>query len=240
MQQYQQYNVSKASRIKAAILFVTIAVIAVYAAQKAWGLWHTPGRDFDLTLFGLDMDNIVPAILLSVVAIAAIPAIWYIVVELVTTVKMDEAGILLKAPGYRIYYRWDEIKDFHVISGPVEDAATTLQVETLTTDDLENQKYNLQTEDELSLQTEIDPVEPFLSEADLRENKKVRQRNKIVREAQLALIKRRAVSNDGSQLKWWVRLLYPQALRPDRLLLYPALDNRTALLAQIERFLGRN
>jgi hypothetical protein len=36
-----------------------------------------------------------------------------------------------------------------------------------------------------------------------------------------------------------VRLLYPQARYPDRLLLYPSLEERPALVAEIERHLAR-
>ncbi len=232
----QTYHVSKAGRIRAAVLLVTIAAVALYAAQKAWGLWRSPTRSSDLTLGGLDVNTFVPAGLLTLVALAAIPVGWYIVVELLTLVRLDENGMLFQAPGFRVFYRWDEIESLDVITGPVEDAATALQVET--------QPAVLEPEmvpngQDVVEPVVIDPVETYLSEADLREDKVARLRNRAARKVQLTAIRGRAIGNDGAPLKPWVRLLYPQARRPDRLLLYPALENRTALLSQVEAFLQR-
>ena len=230
----QTYRVSKAGRIRAVVLLITIATIALYAAQKAWGLWRSPARSSDLALVGLDVNTLVPAGLLTMVALAAIPVGWYIVVELLTVVRLDENGMLFQAPSFRVFYRWDEIESLDVITGPVEDAATALQVETqpaLLAPEIVSNGQNVVEP------AVIDPVETYLSAADLRENKVARRRNRAASKVQLATIRGRAIGNDGAPLKRWVRWLYPQARRPDRLLLYPALENRTALLAQVEAFL---
>lgn len=231
----KKYRVLQAGRTRTIILIVTVLAIALYAAQKAWGLWRASGRNSDPVLLGLDLDKVVPAGLLTVLALAAIPAIWYLVVELLTVIEFDENGLLVKAPSFRIFYRWDEIRALDVITGPVEDAATCLQVETRPDDSVQA----VQSENDIQANKPVDPVETYLSEADLREDKKARQRTNAARKAQLILIQQRAIRPDGTQLKPWVRLLYPQARRPDRLLLYPSLENRTAILVEIEAFLYR-
>lgn len=229
----KQYRVSKAGRVRTAIVLVTLVAIALYAAQKAWGLWRAPQSLSDPYLFGLDLDKFVPAGLLTLIALTAVVVMWFLLVELLTEVQLNENGILFKTPGFRIFYRWDEIEALDVVVGPVEDAPTCLQVAT------ETPATSSQPIADTSDAVATDTVENYLSEADLREDKEARQRVVSARKAQLTLLRSRATRADGTQLKAWQRLLYPQARRPDRLLLYPSLENRTALLAQIEAYLSR-
>ena len=52
-------------------------------------------------------------------------------------------------------------------------------------------------------------------------------------------LRARATRPDGRGLPAWIRWLYPQVRQPDRLLLYPALEDRTLLLAEIEGHLAK-
>lgn len=227
------YCVSRIGRIRAAILLVTLAVIVLYAGRKALGLYSgITAKASDVFLFNLNLNTTVPAILLTLVALSALAVGWYLLVELITKVELTEGGLLIHAPGYRIFYRWSEVAALDVLNGPVEDAAVCLRIETAN-----------QTEDEEGAdQTELEPddeIAPYLSEAVLREDKAAHQRIRAARRQQLALIQARATRHDGRALPSWVRLLYPQARRPDRILLYPGIEDRTLLLTEIESHLAK-
>jgi hypothetical protein len=101
----QEFRVSAAGRNKAVLLVITLGVVALYAAQKAWGLWHVPVRDSDPTFFSIDLAKVMPAGLLTLVVLAAVATGWFIVVELLVVVALDETGICFKAPGLYINYR---------------------------------------------------------------------------------------------------------------------------------------
>jgi hypothetical protein len=171
--------------------------------------------------------------LLFLVFLAGLAVAWYLLIELLTEVHLSEGGLIVTAPGYRIFYRWNEVAALDVINGPVEDAAVCLRVET-TTD-------AAATEAEAAL-PEAEPddeIAAYLSEADLRKDKATRQRAVAARRLEMAQRRARATRPDGRVLPIWVRLLYPQARRPDQLLLYPTLEDRTLLLSEIESHLAK-
>ena len=72
----------------------------------------------------------------------------------------------------------------------------------------------------------------------MRENRQLRRRKAQARRRQFQAIRARCTRPDGRELSPWLRLLYPQARRPDRLLLYPTLEDRPALIAEIEQHLA--
>lgn len=230
------YRLSRAGRIRAGLLFVTLAVIALYSGRKAWGLWGgASAKPSDPNLLGLNFNTTVPAFLLTLVALGCLATTWYVVIEMLTEVRLDESGILLCAPGYRLFYRWNEISAIDVLQEPEEDAPATLRVavpsDTGTTAFLPDDA-------ELEEEEEPDEIAAFLSEADLRENRRLRRRQAQVRRRQLRAVQAHATRPDGRELSPWLRALYPQARRPDRLLLYPTLEDRPALIAEIERHLA--
>jgi hypothetical protein len=230
------YRLSRAGRVRAGLVLLTLAVIALYSGRKALGLWGgLSAKPSDPNLMGLDFNTTVPAFFLSLVALGCLATAWYVVVEMLSEVRLDESGILLYAPGYRLYYRWNEISAIDVLQEPEEDAPAALRVavpvDTGTTAFVPD-------EDELEEGEEPDEVAAFLSEADLRENRRLRRRQVQARRRQLRAIRGRCTRPDGRELSPWLRVLYPQAWRPDRLLLYPTLEDRPALIAEIERHLA--
>jgi hypothetical protein len=230
------YRLSRAGRIRAGLVLLTLAVIALYSGRKAMGLWSgVSAKPSDPNLMGLNFNTTVPAFFLSLVALGCLATAWYVIVEMLSEVRLDESGILLYAPGYRLYYRWNEISAIDVLQEPEEDAPATLRVaapsDTGTTAFLPDDA-------ELEEDEEPDEVAAFLSEADLRENRRLRRRQAQVRRRQLRAIRARCTRPDGRALSPWLRVLYPQAWRPDHLLLYPALEDRPALIAEIERHLA--
>lgn len=225
------YRVTNLGRFRAAILLTTLAVLGLYAGRKAWGLWRgLTAKPYDAFLFNLDLNTTVPAALLTLIALACFAVGWYLLVELLTVVTLSDGGLQVRAPGYRLFYRWPEITALDVVNGPVEDATVCLRVET----DVTTAPASAPAEPEIH-----DEIAPFLSEADLREDKAARSRARAVRRRQLALLQSRAILPDGRPLPAWMRLLYPQTRHPDRLLFYPALENRTLLLAEIEGHLAK-
>lgn len=233
------YHVSTAGRIRAAILLLTLVALAFYAGRKAWGLWlGLTAKPSDVFLFNLNLNTTVPALLLTLVALAAIPVAWYLLVELLTVVRLNESGILITAPGYRLFYRWNEVTALDVLTGPAEDTAVCLRVETASTE--ENPP---EAEPAVSAATSepdaTDEIAPYLSEADLREDKTARQRAQIARRQEKLKLSARVTRPDGRGLPAWLRWLYPQARQPDKLLLYPALEDRSLLLAEIESHLAK-
>jgi hypothetical protein len=228
------YHVSKAGRFRAAILLITLAVLALYSGRKAWGLWRgISAKPSDVFLFNLNLNTTVPALLLTLVTLAALAVIWYLVVELLTVVRLNESGLLITAPGYRLFYRWNEVVTLDVITGPVEDAPVCLRVETAV------EEAQPETEATPVADDSADEIAPYLSEADLREDKTARQRARELRRKATARVQARATRPDGRALPGWMRLLYPQVRQPDRLLLYPALEDRVLLLAEIESHLAK-
>lgn len=233
------YHVSTLGRIRAAILLITLAALAFYAGRKAWGLWRgLTAKPSDVFLFNLNLNTTVPAFLLTLVALAAIPVGWYLLIELMTVVRLNESGILLTAPGYRLFYRWNEVTALDVISGPAEDAAVCLRVETASAETEPAEAIPTRTADIAGPEAN-DEIAPYLSEADLREDKTARQRVRATRRQEALKIRARATRPDGRGLPSWMRWLYPQVRQPDRLLLYPALEDRTLLLAEIEGHLAK-
>jgi hypothetical protein len=221
-------------RVRAAILLLALVAIAFYAGRKAWGLWRgLTAKPSDVFLFNFNLKTTVPAILLFLVALACLALVWYLLVELLTEVRLSEGGLIVTAPGYRIFYRWNEVMALDVINGPVEDAAVCLRVETIT------EAAATEAEAALPKAKPNDEIAAYLSEADLREDKAARQRAIVARRLEMAQRRARATRPDGRALPIWVRLLYPQARRPDQLLLYPALEDRTLLLAEIESHLAK-
>lgn len=228
------YHVSTAGRIKVGAVLLVLAVIFLYSGRKAWGLWGgASAKPSDPYIFGLNLNTTVPAFFLTLVALGCVGVAWYLVVELLSEVRVDESGILVSAPGYRLFYRWNEVTGIEVQAGPEEDAAAALRVNTG-----DNQTTEIVTES-LEEEIETDEVTVYLSEADLRDDRATRQRQRLVRRQQKALVRARVTRPDGRDLPFWMRLLYPQARYPDRLLLYPSLEERPALVAEIERHLAR-
>jgi hypothetical protein len=218
------YRLSRAGRIRAGLLLVTLAVIALYSARKALGLWAgAPVKPSDPNLFGINLNTTVPAFLLTLVALGCVATAWYVVVEMLTVVRLDESGILLHAPGYRLFYRWNEITAIDVMQEPEEDAPATLRVALPPNAEA---AFHLE-EAELEADEEPDEVAAFLSEADLRENRQLRQRQVQARRRHFEAIRARATRPDGRTLTPWLRLLYP------------TLEDRPALIAEIEQRLAQ-
>ena len=232
------YRVSRMGRIRTAILILMLLAVAVYAGRKAWGLWRgLTAKPSDVFLFNLNLNTTVPAVLLTLLTLAAVTVIWYLVLELLSQVDLSENGILLHAPGYRLFYRWNEITALDVISGPAEDAAVCLRVETET--QVQNDPATSVAETVADLEPSPDEIAPYLTAADLRKDKTAQKRARTARQQTFARLRARATRPDGRGLPVWLHLLYPQARHPDRLLLYPALENRTLLLAEIESHLAK-
>ncbi|HEX2916799.1 MAG TPA: hypothetical protein VH186_38930 [Chloroflexia bacterium] len=231
------YHVSTAGRVRAAAVLVTLALIFLYSARKALGLWTAVAKPSDPYLFNLNLNTTIPAILLTLVALGCAGVAWYVVMELLSKVRVDESGILLHAPGYRLFYRWNEVTGVDVLNGPEEDAAACLSVEVNTGQATNEAGENAPVTTKPS--AEKDEIAAYLSEADLREDRKVRQQQQQVRRQQLAQVRARATRPDGRALPVWMRLLYPQARHPDRILLYPSLDERVELITEIEKHLAR-
>lgn len=226
------YQVSTFGRLRTAILILTLFLISLYSARKAWGLWQAQtAKTSDVIFLNLDVNTVFPALLLSLVAISCLPITWNLVIELLTQITLNDAGLLLKTPVYRIFYRWDEIKSLDVISGPAEDSTVALQVETQTS----------RADDPALLYGEggePDAIASYLSEADLREDKELRQRIKAEKKLRNENLRQRVARSDGTGIKSWWSYLYPQVQRPDRLLLYPSIEKRSVLLTEIERYLA--
>jgi hypothetical protein len=234
------YRLSRAGRVRAGLLLATLAVIALYSARKALGLWGgVSAKPSDPTLFGLNLNTTVPAIFLSLIALGCLATAWYVVVEMLSEVRLDDSGILLNAPGYRLFYRWNEISAIDVLQEPEEDAPATLRVASLPSDSGAAGQGVPLDEADLDVDEEPDDIAVFLSEADLRENRQLRRRKLQARRRHFAAVLARATRPDGRALTPWFRVFYPQARRPDRLLLYPTLEDRPALIAEIERRLGQ-
>lgn len=231
------YRLSRAGRVRAGLLLFTLAVIAVYSARKALGLWGgASAKASDPTLLGVNLNTTVPAFFLSLVALGCLATAWYVVVEMLSEIHLDNSGILLHAPGYRLFYRWNEISAIDVLQEPEEDAPATLRIALPTDGAIPGAAVD---DTDMDDDEEPDAVAVFLSEADLRENRQLRRRKLQARRRQFAAIRARCTRPDGRELNPWLRLLYPQARRPDRLLLYPTLEDRPALIAEIEQRLAQ-
>lgn len=225
------YRISKAGRIRAGLLLVVLAVIFLYTGRKAIGLWSgITAKPTDPLLFNLNLNTTVPAFFLTLLALGCLGVAWYVVVEMLSEVRVDESGILVFAPGYRLFYRWNEITSIDVLHEPEEDTAACLRVET---------SASAPRLEPAQPETGPDEIAAYLSEADLREDRATRRRQQQTRRQQVALVRSRATRPDGRPVPVWLRLLYPQARRPDRLLLYPSLDDRAALVSEIEQHLAR-
>ena len=234
------YRLSRAGRVKAGLLLATLAVIALYSARKAMGLWGgASAKPSDPNLMGVNLNTTVPAFLLSLLAVGCVAVAWYVVVEMLSEIHLDNSGILLHAPGYRLFYRWSEIAAIDVLQEPEEDAPAILRVSVPAGTDLPGSPSLPPEEPDLDDDEEPDEVAAFLSEADLRENRQLRRRKAQERRRRLAVIRARCTRPDGRELNPWLRFLYPQARRPDRLLLYPALEDRPTLIAEIEQRLAQ-
>ncbi|MEI6047005.1 MAG: hypothetical protein WCS37_21870, partial [Chloroflexota bacterium] len=169
------YRVSTFGRFRAAILLLALAALAFYTGRKAWGLWQgLTAKPSDAFLFNFNLNTTVPAFLLSLVALSSLAVAWYLLVELLTEVRLSESGLLVTAPGYRLFYRWGEMKALDVINGPVEDAAVCLRVEMETAPDLAVAEVLPETKPN-------DEIAAYLSEADLRKDKVARQRVRAAR-----------------------------------------------------------
>ena len=235
------YRVSTAGRIRAAAILATLGLIFAYSGRKAFGLWGGVGaKPSDPQLFNLNLNTTVPAILLTLVALGCAATAWHIVVELVSQVRVDESGILVNAPGYRLFYRWNEVAAVDVLNEPEEDMPAQLRMQVVAPAGALDPSgpAAVGTEDEPTASSD-DEVAAFLSEADLRENRAARRRQRQAQHQQLAVVRARAIRPDGRPLPYWLRLLYPQARHPDRILLYPTLEDRPGLIAEIEQHLAR-
>jgi len=186
-------------------------------------------KSSDLILFGLNLNTVIPALLLLTVAVGCGVVIWYQVVELLTRLELTENGLRLFAPGYRLFYRWDEISGMDVINGPQEDCAARLYVATGAGQPVE----------EAEKPANPAEVTTYLSDIDRRKNKEAHRQEKQQRKTQIQTVRARATRADGQQLKFWLRLVYPQARRPDQIFLYPALDDRDKILAEIKGHLSK-
>ena len=123
------YRLSRAGRIRAGLLLLTLAVIALYSGRKALGLWGgASAKPSDPNLMGMNFNTTVPAFFLSLVALGCLATAWYVIIEMLSEVRLDNSGILLYAPGYRLFYRWNEISAIDVLQEPEEDAPATLRV----------------------------------------------------------------------------------------------------------------
>lgn len=229
------YAVSAGGRVRAGVTLLILVLVFLYSSRKAVGLWGgASAKPSDPQLLGLNLNTTVPAFLLTLVALGCLGVAWYLVVELLSRVRLDEAGIALEAPGYRLFYAWNKITSIDVLVEPEEDAAACLQVEVAGAR-LPLAQADLSADDP----TDTDEIAVYLSEADLRENRARRRRQLQARRDLAASLQSRATRPDGRPLPLWMRLLYPQTRRPDRLLLYPTLEDRPALIAEIERHLAR-
>ncbi len=104
------YRASSAARIKAGIILAILVIIGGYSARKGLGLWGgASAKPSDPFLFGLNLNTTVSALLLLLVALASLVVAWYVLVELLTSVKLDTKGIEVSAPGYRRFYAWNEL-----------------------------------------------------------------------------------------------------------------------------------
>lgn len=234
------YRLSRAGRVRAGLLLLALAVIALYSGRKAMGLWSgASAKPSDPNLMGVNLNTTVPAFFLTLLALGCLAVAWYVVVEMLSEIHLDNSGILLHAPGYRLFYRWNEISAIDVLQEPEEDAPAILRVSVPAGTDLPGSPpvppIDLDEDDD----EEPDEVAAFLSEADLRENRQLRRRKAKERRRQFAVMRARCTRPDGRALSPWLRLLYPQARRPDRLLLYPTLEDRPALIAEIEQRLAQ-
>ncbi len=216
--------------MRSAIIIITLAVILLYSLRKSLGLWSSSaGKSSDLILFGLNLNTSVPALLLLVVAVGCGVVIWYQLIELLTRLELTENGLRLFAPGYRLFYRWDEIRAMDIINRPQEDCAARLSVATGV----------VQSTEEVEKPANPAEVTTYLSEIDRRKNKEAHRQEKVQRKAQIQVVRARATRADGQQLGFWLRLVYPQTRRPDQIYLYPALDERDKILAEIKGHLSK-
>jgi len=96
---------------------------------------------------------------------------WYVIVEMLSEIHLDNSGFCCSAPGYRLFYRWNEISAIDVLQEPEEDRPATLRV--VLPVDWPASALSGVALDELELEDEEEPddVAAFLSEADLRENR---------------------------------------------------------------------
>ncbi len=226
------YRVSTTGRLRAGCLLVILAVIGVYSLRKAIGLWSgTGGKPSDPQIFQLDLNTTVPAALLTLVALSCLAAGWYIVTEWLSQVQLDQTGLRFSAPGYRLFYRWDEIAALEVLQEPETDTPACLRVELLSSSGQATPVPEpLDAPDEISL---------YLSEADRPANKARRRQQLASRRQQTIRLRKHLSRSDGRPLPVWAGWLYPQVYRPDCLLLYPTLADRAALISEIEQHLAR-
>ncbi len=229
------YRVTPRGRLRAAILLLTLVIISGFSARKALGLWQgVSSKPSDLVFLNLDFNTTVPALILSLLALSSLLVVWFLVVEMVTQVTLSENGLLIRAPGFRLFYPWKEIAALEVLTGPAEDCPVVLQVGT-------NPKLTpiLEAgpgEDKPEIK---DDIAFFLSEADLREDKNARRKAREERRLKEMELRSRITRPDGRKTSVWFRFIYPQVNRPDRLLFYPALEERNLLLAEIEEYLAK-
>ncbi len=230
------YRVSRAGRWRVEVVLVVLALIFLYSSRKALGLWGgASAKPSDPHLLGLNLNTTLPAFFLSLVALGCLGVAWYLVIELLSEVRVDPSGILVNAPGYRLFYRWNEVVSIDVLSGPEEDTAACLRIAMAAPEGAALVEEAPAEQEPV----ETDQIAVYLSEADLRGDRTVRQRLREVRRQQAAQIRAHVTRPDGRALPLWMRLLYPQARYPDRLLLYPSLEDRPALIAEIEQHLAQ-
>ena len=222
----KNYRASAAGRLQAGVILVVLAIIFVYSSRKAWGLWRgLSAKPSDPQLFQLNLNTTVPAFLLTLVALGCLGVAWYLVNELLSQVQLDENGILLQAPGYRLFYRWDEIAALEVLQEADDDTTVCLKL-TLVSD----------APTDLS-QDAPDEITAYLNELDQPADKAQRRRLRQARLQELLRQWVRVTRPDGRPVSPWLRLVYPQVRHPDCLLLYPALADRPALIAEVEQHL---
>ena len=222
------YRVSRNGRLRALIILTVLGFIFIYTGRKVLGLWSgVTAKPTDLILFGLDMNTVVPAFLLFIIAVACIPVGWYLIVELLTSVEITDSGIGVKTPGYRIFYRWSEVAGIDVMVGPQEDASARLNIST-------NISKSVQESQLEETGWAHGSIQVYLSVFDRSESKAQHLKARKQRKKWRTLVLNRATRPDGRPLGYWMRLLYPQARHPDQILLYPALEDRVALLLEIK------
>ena len=223
------YHVSTIGRIRLGCILAILALILVYSAHKALGLWRgTSAKPSDPQIFQIDLNTTLPALLLTLVALGCLGAGWALVCELMTRVQLDDQGILLQAPGYRLFYEWQQIAELEVIQEPEDDTTARLHIAmTATVPEVEEE-------------AEPDELAEYLSAADRPANKQLRRRQREQHRQQMILVSKQLTGHVADRLPSpWLRWLYPQVRRPDTLLLYPSLADRTALISEIEQQLAR-
>lgn len=121
----QTYRSSKSSLLKIGTILLILVLVFGYSSRKAVGLWAgTTARSTDPVLFGLNLNTTVPAIFLTLVALASLLVGCYLLLELLTKITVDENGLTVSAPGLQRVYRWSEIEKEAVSASEVSDEAT--------------------------------------------------------------------------------------------------------------------